>query len=123
MRVPMQRSLKDVLAGLALAAFGVAFAIGAMTYTVGSPVRMGPGFFPLIVGALLAVLGVVVVRLLAGVEIPVVNPHDIVVRVSGCRTQQEGGGDGEGRARGGGSHSDHAPQHQVSRAGAGRRRK
>jgi hypothetical protein len=56
----MQRSVKDVIAGLTLAAFGVAFAIGAMTYTVGSPVRMGPGFFPLIVGALLAVLGVAI---------------------------------------------------------------
>jgi hypothetical protein len=74
--VPMQRSLKDVLAGLALAAFGVAFAIGAMTYTVGSPVRMGPGFFPLIVGALLATLGVVIAirPVLDGEDDPITQP-------------------------------------------------
>ena len=36
---------------------GVAFAWGASTYTIGSGARMGPGYFPLALGALLAVLG------------------------------------------------------------------
>ena len=36
---------------------GVAFAWGASTYTVGSGARMGPGYFPLALGMLLAVLG------------------------------------------------------------------
>lgn len=53
----MQRSVKDVLAGLAFVAFGLAFAAGAMTYQVGSPLRMGPGFFPLMLGGVLALLG------------------------------------------------------------------
>lgn len=54
----MQRSAKDVLAGLTFVGFGLAFAIGALSYEIGDPVRMGPGFFPLTVGVLLAVLGV-----------------------------------------------------------------
>ena len=36
---------------------GVAFAVGATTYNVGSGARMGPGYFPLILGILLAILG------------------------------------------------------------------
>jgi Tripartite tricarboxylate transporter TctB family len=56
----MQRSAKDVLAGLTFVGFGLAFALGALAYEVGDPVRMGPGFFPLIVGVLLAILGVLI---------------------------------------------------------------
>ena len=41
-------------------AFGVAFAWGATTYNVGSGARMGPGYFPLIVGILIALLGSVI---------------------------------------------------------------
>jgi hypothetical protein len=40
---------------------GVAFAWGATTYTVGTGARMGPGYFPLMLGILLAVLGAVIV--------------------------------------------------------------
>jgi hypothetical protein len=36
---------------------GVAFAWGASAYTVGSGARMGPGYFPLALGVLLAFLG------------------------------------------------------------------
>jgi len=57
----MQRSVKDVLSGLVFLGFGLAFAVGATTYTVGSPARMGPGFYPLVVGSLLVVLMVVIV--------------------------------------------------------------
>ncbi|MDQ0033912.1 putative membrane protein [Variovorax boronicumulans] len=39
---------------------GGAFAIGATTYTVGNGARMGPGYFPLMLGILLAILGVVI---------------------------------------------------------------
>ena len=38
-------------------AVGVAFAWGATTYNVGTGARMGPGYFPLMLGTLLAVLG------------------------------------------------------------------
>lgn len=56
----MQRSVWNVLAGLTFVAFGVAFAIGAATYEVGTPLRMGPGFYPLVVGGLLAAIGVAI---------------------------------------------------------------
>lgn len=39
---------------------GVAFAWGASSYTIGSGAHMGPGYFPLVLGVLLAVLGGVI---------------------------------------------------------------
>ncbi|MCY1309940.1 Tripartite tricarboxylate transporter TctB family protein [compost metagenome] len=36
---------------------GVAFAWGATTYSVGSGARMGPGYFPLMLGILMALIG------------------------------------------------------------------
>jgi hypothetical protein len=41
-------------------AIGVAFAGVSSTYTLGSGARMGPGYFPLVLGVLLAGLGVVI---------------------------------------------------------------
>ncbi|XAH26163.1 tripartite tricarboxylate transporter TctB family protein [Xylophilus sp. GW821-FHT01B05] len=38
---------------------GAAFAWGATTYNVGEGARMGPGYFPLMVGILTAILGLV----------------------------------------------------------------
>lgn len=40
---------------------GLAFAFGALAYPIGSAARMGPGFFPLLLGILLAILGVLIV--------------------------------------------------------------
>jgi putative tricarboxylic transport membrane protein len=57
----MPRALKDILAGLTFVAFGLAFAVLATGYQVGTPVRMGPGFFPLALGGILVVLGGVIV--------------------------------------------------------------
>ncbi len=54
-------ALKDVLAGGTFIALGVAFAAGALTYDIGSPVRMGPGYVPLVLGVVLAGLGVLVI--------------------------------------------------------------
>ncbi|GAB3765855.1 tripartite tricarboxylate transporter TctB family protein [Ramlibacter monticola] len=51
------KSQKDFYSGLMFALVGVAFAIGSTHYTVGDPARMGPGYFPLILGILLAALG------------------------------------------------------------------
>jgi hypothetical protein len=53
----MQRALKDILAGLAFAAFGLAFAVVATSYEIGTTVAMGPGYFPLALGGLLVILG------------------------------------------------------------------
>ena len=55
------KSKKNFASGLMFACVGAAFAIGATNYNVGSAARMGPGYFPMMVGTLLAVLGLVVV--------------------------------------------------------------
>ena len=51
------KSQKDFFSGLMFMGVGVAFAWGATTYTVGTGARMGPGYFPLMLGVLLAILG------------------------------------------------------------------
>ena len=51
------KSQKDFFSGLLFITVGVAFAIGANGYTVGTGARMGPGYFPLLLGILMAVLG------------------------------------------------------------------
>ena len=54
------KSQKDFFSGLMFMAVGVAFAWGASTYTIGNGARMGPGYFPLMLGVLLAILGGVI---------------------------------------------------------------
>lgn len=49
---------KDLLAGAVFTAFGLAFAVTSATYEIGTPLRMGPGFYPLVLGGILVVLGV-----------------------------------------------------------------
>lgn len=49
---------KDLLAGAVFTGLGLAFTITSATYEIGTPLRMGPGFFPLVLGGLLVVLGV-----------------------------------------------------------------
>ncbi len=51
------KSQKDFFAGLMFIAIGVAFAWGATNYNVGSAARMGPGYFPLLLGVLLVFIG------------------------------------------------------------------
>lgn len=51
---------KDFWAGLMFLAFGVGFAWAAQNYQMGTAVRMGPAYFPTMLGGLLAVLGLVV---------------------------------------------------------------
>jgi hypothetical protein len=57
----MQRAIKDLLAGVVFIGLGLAFAVGASTYEVGTALRMGPGYFPLVLGGLLALLGVLII--------------------------------------------------------------
>lgn len=54
------KSRKDFFSGLMFAIVGSAFAIGAVNYQVGTAARMGPGYFPLLLGILLAVLGLLI---------------------------------------------------------------
>ena len=55
------KSPKDFWAGLMFIGFGVFFIVVALVYyQMGSAVRMGPAYFPVLLGGLLAVLGLVV---------------------------------------------------------------
>ena len=55
------RNQKDVAAGALYVLFGAAFALGALNYRVGDAARMGPGWFPFAVGALLVLVGLITV--------------------------------------------------------------
>jgi hypothetical protein len=55
------KSPKDFWAGLMFISFGLFFALWAVfSYQMGSAVRMGPAYFPTMLGGLLAVLGAMV---------------------------------------------------------------
>ena len=54
------KSEKEFWSGVMFIVFGVAFAGLAQNYDMGTAQRMGPAFFPTILGGLLAVLGVVI---------------------------------------------------------------
>jgi hypothetical protein len=54
------KSQKDFWSGLMFMAFGIAFAWGATNYTIGEGARMGPGYFPLMLGILLTLIGLFV---------------------------------------------------------------
>jgi hypothetical protein len=51
---------KDFWAGLMFIAFGLAFMIVARDYSMGTAVRMGPAYFPMVLGGIQAVLGAIV---------------------------------------------------------------
>jgi hypothetical protein len=63
---------KDFWAGVMFIAFGLAFMWKAQDYAMGTSVRMGPSYFPAVLGGLLAGLGAVV--LLRGFVTKVENP-------------------------------------------------
>ena len=54
------KSQKDFFSGLMFLGVGIAFAWGATNYTVGTGARMGPGYFPLMLGILMAVIGAII---------------------------------------------------------------
>ena len=54
------KSQKDFYSGVMFAVVGIAFAWGAVTYNVGSAARMGAGYFPLLLGIILAAMGALV---------------------------------------------------------------
>jgi hypothetical protein len=53
----MIKSQQDFFSGLMFTLVGGGFAWGATSYTIGTGARMGPGYFPLLLGIFLAVLG------------------------------------------------------------------
>lgn len=55
----MIRNQKDFYAGLLFMAFGVAALVMAYSYPLGTAARMGPGYFPRLLGILLVTFGAV----------------------------------------------------------------
>jgi hypothetical protein len=66
------RNQKNFASGLLYIVIGMAFAIGATQYKMGSADRMGPGYFPFWLGLFLALVGLVV---LAGSVRPRAQPE------------------------------------------------
>ena len=54
------KSQKDFFSGLLFMAMGIAVAWGATAYAVDDGAGMGPGYFPLMLGGLMAVLGTII---------------------------------------------------------------
>lgn len=71
------KSPKEVASGLLLIALAAFFAWQAMELPMGRAIRMGPGYFPMILAGLLAFLGLVV--LLSGMTVPA-DPDDNAIR-------------------------------------------
>jgi Tripartite tricarboxylate transporter TctB family len=51
------KSQKDFFSGLMFMVVGMAFAVGAYNYGMGDGAKMGPGYFPRMLGVLLGLLG------------------------------------------------------------------
>ncbi len=65
------KSQKDFYSGLMFTIVGVAFAVGSQNYTIGEGARMGPGYFPMMLGILLAILGsIITVKALVLAQVP-----------------------------------------------------
>jgi hypothetical protein len=71
----VRRALKDILAGGIFIVLGIAFATGSLAYDIGTPLQMGPGYVPLVLGGLLAGLGLLVIAkgFIAGEGDPIGN--------------------------------------------------
>ena len=59
---------KDFWAGVMFVGLGFAFMLGSLNYPIGSATRMGPGYFPAVLGGLLALIG-------AGILCAHLQPH------------------------------------------------
>jgi drug/metabolite transporter (DMT)-like permease len=68
------KSQKDFFSGLMFLIVGGVFAYGATSYSIGSAARMGPGYFPLLLGVILAILGAFVLFFSLVVERPDSDP-------------------------------------------------
>ncbi|MHB2264835.1 tripartite tricarboxylate transporter TctB family protein [Aliihoeflea sp. PC F10.4] len=53
-------SLKNVFAGLIFIGIGAAFAYASFGYEMGRAVRMGPGYFPLVLAGILMTFGIII---------------------------------------------------------------
>jgi len=77
------KSPKNFWAGLMFIAFGLFAMIGALiNYQVGTAVRMGPGYFPAVLGGILAVLGLMVLAeavVVQGPKVPTLSIRPLLL--------------------------------------------
>lgn len=82
------KSPKDFWAGLMFVGFGLFFAVWAVAnYQMGTAVRMGPAYFPALLGGLLAVLGAVVLAgslAISGPKVPQFHFRPLALIVVAC---------------------------------------
>jgi len=82
------KSPKDLWAGIMFIAFGALFMGMALTnYQLGSAVRMGPGYFPTLLGGLLIFLGVLVLLgslVIEGPKVPKFGFRPMIFVLAGC---------------------------------------
>jgi len=90
-------STGDLVAGLIFVGLGTAFAVGALGYERGELLDMGPGYLPLVLGLVLALLGVVcVVKAYVAPDAPPSDAPDAVARPGQGEPADEGAPDAVG---------------------------
>ncbi len=55
------KSQADFYSGVMFFVMGIAFAWGATNYSIGDGARMGPGYFPLLLGSVMALIGLLII--------------------------------------------------------------
>lgn len=82
------KSPKNLWAGVMFIGFGLFFAVWAVAnYQMGTAVRMGPAYFPTVLGGLLVVLGLVVLSeafVVTGAKLPRFHLKALVFVLAGC---------------------------------------
>ena len=82
------KSPKDFWAGVMFIAFGGGMAAIALTnYQMGTAVRMGPAYFPVLLGAILAVLGLILFArsfALKGDKVPTFHFQPLLFILAAC---------------------------------------
>ena len=82
------KSPKDFWAGLMFVGFGLFFAVWASSfYQLGTSLRMGPGYFPAVLGGLLALLGLVILGRslsLQGAKVASFHFRPLIMVLGGC---------------------------------------
>ena len=68
----MTVNIRDIGAGLIFITIGILFGLGSLGLEIGTALRMGPGYFPLVLAGILVVLGLVIV--LQGFGHPTTGP-------------------------------------------------
>lgn len=82
------KSPKNFWAGLMFIGFGLFAAIwAAMHYQMGTAVRMGPAYFPVLLGGLLAVLGLIIfieAFAIEGAKVPTIRLRPLILISAAC---------------------------------------